>query len=329
MIIVLSSVLLTGCHLKHDWQEATCTEPKTCFVCNKTKGEPLGHTWEEATCTEPKTCSVCGKAKGETLEHAWQEATCTEPKTCFVCGKTEGEVLEHAWQEATCTEPRTCSVCGKAEGEALGHTWKETACTEPRSCSVCGVTEGEALGHAWQEATCTKPKTCAVCSVTVGEELGHAWQEATCTVPKTCSVCGATEGELAEHAFDGNGNCSVCHLRKIELTWENVRDYLKASCSTSSDGADYRVIVTITPTSSNYSFQDAQIHIGLNLERYNGEDIILSLDTPLDFNFNDREHYYDLGKDGCLTIEGHFPKDYDLDSHSPLFLWPKGYCIAE
>lgn len=31
--IGLVSILLTGCCLTHDWQEAACTTPKTCSVC--------------------------------------------------------------------------------------------------------------------------------------------------------------------------------------------------------------------------------------------------------------------------------------------------------
>lgn len=301
--MTLSGVLLTGCHLKHDWVEATCTEPKTCTVCDKTKGEPLGHTWEEATCTEPKTCCACGKTKGEALGHTWTEATCTEAKTCSVCGQTEGKALGHTWQKATCTTPKTCSVCGGTEGEAAGHDWTEATCTTPKTCKRCNATEGEATGV-------------------------HTWQEATCTAPKTCRTCGATEGELAGHVFDENGTCLVCHLRKMELTWENVEDYLDVSCSTRSDGANYRITVTVTPKSDRYTFQDAQIHIGLNLQRSVGGQIELLGDAPLDFNFDDREHFYDLGSDGRLTVEGHFPKEYELD-YRPLLLWPRGYCIGD
>lgn len=47
-------LMLTGCH-NHEWQEATCTTPKTCLTGGETEGEALGHTWAEATCTEPKT----------------------------------------------------------------------------------------------------------------------------------------------------------------------------------------------------------------------------------------------------------------------------------
>ena len=243
--------------------------------------------------------------------------------------KQEDDSEETGQENVLAEDDGEPAATGIDKGEELGHTWEEATCTEPRTCSVCGETEGEALGHTWIEATCLTPKTCSVCGETEGETQGHTWQEATCRDPKTCTVCGATEGELAEHAFDWDGTCSVCHLRKIELTWDNFYDYFDASCSQSSDGSNYRITVTITPTSNNYSFQDVQIHIGLNLQRSNGGEIELLYDAPLDFNFNDLEHFYDLDKDGCLTIEGHFPKDYELDFYRPLALVPRGFCVGE
>lgn len=66
-IMSIMSILLTGCCLSHDWQEANCTIPKTCVKCGEIKGEALGHDWQEATCTEARTCSVCGETEGEAL----------------------------------------------------------------------------------------------------------------------------------------------------------------------------------------------------------------------------------------------------------------------
>lgn len=86
--------------MKHEWVEATCTEPRTCSAGGETEGEALGHTWVEAACTEPKTCSVCGETEGEALGHEWQEATYESPKTCSVCSLTEGEPLPQPYAEA-------------------------------------------------------------------------------------------------------------------------------------------------------------------------------------------------------------------------------------
>lgn len=89
LYIMGAFLLLAGCGCKHEWTEATCTEPKTCSLCGETEGKPLGHTWEEATCTEPKTCAVCGITSGRANGHDWENATASSPKKCKVCGLTE------------------------------------------------------------------------------------------------------------------------------------------------------------------------------------------------------------------------------------------------
>lgn len=50
---------------RHVWKDATCTEPKTCLLCDATEGEPLDHDWKFATLEAPKTCARCGETEGE------------------------------------------------------------------------------------------------------------------------------------------------------------------------------------------------------------------------------------------------------------------------
>ncbi len=125
ILIIGSCFLLTGCHMNHEWQEATCTQPSTCTIGGETEGEALGHSWVEATCTEAKHCSVCGEVEGETLEHTWIEATCAMARHCDVCGETEGEALPHTLTEANYQQPATCTVCGGTEGEPLPAYFEE------------------------------------------------------------------------------------------------------------------------------------------------------------------------------------------------------------
>ncbi len=99
MLAVSLMFMMTGCCLSHGWQEATCTEPKTCSKCGETEGEALGHTWQDADCTEPKTCSVCQETEGEALGHTLSEATYWEAAVCSVCGETVGDVLTPAFEE--------------------------------------------------------------------------------------------------------------------------------------------------------------------------------------------------------------------------------------
>ena len=87
---------LYGCGCKHEWQDATCTEPKTCSKCGETEGKALGHDWTVATCTEPKTCSRCGQTEGDSLGHTWSEWTVTREATPTVKGEKK----------------QICSICG-------------------------------------------------------------------------------------------------------------------------------------------------------------------------------------------------------------------------
>ncbi|MBQ8825138.1 MAG: zinc ribbon domain-containing protein [Ruminococcus sp.] len=153
------------------------------------------HDWVDANCIAPKTCSICGKTEGLPLGHDFSEATCTKDSVCSLCGEIGAKALGHDWSEATCTEDAICKTCGEHGDKAIGHSWKNATCLEPKTCTNCGKTEGKANGHKWQEATCDKPKTCSVCKETDGKELGHDWAAATVSAPKTCRRCGETTGE--------------------------------------------------------------------------------------------------------------------------------------
>ena len=72
----------------HEWEAATCIQPKTCSLCDEIEGEALGHTegdWEiesadsvEATAEYVKSCTYCGTA----LDYK------TEDLTTFVAGES-------------------------------------------------------------------------------------------------------------------------------------------------------------------------------------------------------------------------------------------------
>ena len=209
---------LSACGCKHEWESATCTDPKTCSLCDETEGAPIGHEWDAATCTEAKTCINCGAEKGDPLGHKWKEASCTEAKTCSVCGTEDGDPLGHTWTAASCTEAKTCSVCGTVGEAALGHKWTEATCTTPKTCSVCDVTEGDVLPHTYKEsvekeATCRtdgkKRFTCADCGDTYTEAFAHAVYTAT----DIYDMYETSVGEILTYTKNGAeyaiGNCFV------------------------------------------------------------------------------------------------------------------------
>lgn len=184
--------------LEHSFIDTDCSSPQVCKICGHTE-KPLGHEWEEATCTQAKTCRRCNATSGEPLGHEWAEASCTEAQTCKRCGASQGAALGHTWVEATCTEPRHCTTCGITDGEALGHDWGTATCTDAKICKRCGESEGGAQGHAWVEATCEEAKHCRVCGAVEGTTLGHDWSAATCTTSKTCKRCKRVDGKPLGH----------------------------------------------------------------------------------------------------------------------------------
>ena len=76
----------------HEWEYATCTEPKKCSICGMTSGEPLGHNWVPASCLMPKHCKICGASEGTAAGHQWVDATYSSPKHCTACNQTSGTV---------------------------------------------------------------------------------------------------------------------------------------------------------------------------------------------------------------------------------------------
>lgn len=72
VLLMALTLLLTGCACSHQWDDATCTLPKTCAKCGETEGAPLGHVWTEATSTTPAICLVCREMKALPLPASGQ-----------------------------------------------------------------------------------------------------------------------------------------------------------------------------------------------------------------------------------------------------------------
>ena len=235
--------------------DPTCTEAGyTTYTCACGKEyvadevAALGHNWNNATCTDAKTCIRCGITEGSALGHSYNAVvtapTCTNvgytTHTCAICGDSyvtdEVAALGHSYErvtvDPTCTEAgytlHTCA-CGDSyvtdEIAALGHTWTDADCDTAKTCSVCGATEGSALGHSYEsvtvDPTCTEAGyttyTCSVCGDTYAEEiaaLGHNYEVAV-TAPDcvnggyttyTCCNCGdsyvADEVAALGHSYE-------------------------------------------------------------------------------------------------------------------------------
>lgn len=210
-VIVLSGIIFYTSY--HKWNEATCETPKTCSICKKTDGEPLGHKWVKATCETPKTCSVCKKTEGEPLGHKWEEATCKTPRTCSVCKKTEGKPLGHEVSKWTTIKESTCSKDGLKEG----------------TCSRCKETVSESLDKVAHTTGDWEVKTNCVISaqavVTPGEEV------------QKCKSCGK-ELNSREYTIELTTSQRNAILKAYERvnSWHCGRDYLINELLVSDDG---------------------------------------------------------------------------------------------
>ena len=215
IILLLALVFALTAYAETAWVCAVCHRQvqaslgNTCPYCGAKRHV---HTWQEATCTEPKTCTACGETEGNALGHTWQEATCTEPKTCTVCGATEGALSGHQWDEgtvlyeATCqkigVKRSACTVCGATQLEEIpvdpanhvGGTEvkgrRDATCTEDgytgdTYCKSCGelISKGNAVpaaGHQWDEGTIIEEATCRSFGVR----------------SFACLICGAARNEV-------------------------------------------------------------------------------------------------------------------------------------
>ena len=55
LMVFMVLLMLSGCGHTHEFEDATCTEPKICKVCGETDGKALGHSIDIGLCNK------CGK----------------------------------------------------------------------------------------------------------------------------------------------------------------------------------------------------------------------------------------------------------------------------
>ena len=142
-LVGLAGVWALTC--RHQWAEASCTEPKTCQRCGLTSGELGEHQWVNGSCTNAGFCVLCSENQPQPAGHEWVDATCQQAKQCQVCGANEGEVLPCEYQNGACI------YCGET-GELVWipqtgdryHTNPD--CSNMIDPSVVSIAEAQSLG---------------------------------------------------------------------------------------------------------------------------------------------------------------------------------------
>ncbi|BDZ76419.1 hypothetical protein [Claveliimonas bilis] len=137
VVLIIAGIVIYTCY--HRWNDATCTEPRTCSICGKTEGEPLGHKWNSATCVKPQICKVCKETKGKALGHdpeTW--LTVTEP-TCTAEGEKEA-TCKRCGENLTEKIPMTDHTPGEwtvVKDYKVNRDGTVTPGTQSVCCSVC------------------------------------------------------------------------------------------------------------------------------------------------------------------------------------------------
>lgn len=113
-IIVVIILFATHVICIHKWEEATCTETKTCKICGKTEGKALGHSEAEWKVVEEPTCSKIGR-KHTKCKRCGEELTKEIPKLAHTEGEwsiTKEYEINPDGTVSAGDETLTCSVCG-------------------------------------------------------------------------------------------------------------------------------------------------------------------------------------------------------------------------
>ena len=113
-LLLVSLRIISQCErkCKHEWKEATCTEPKTCTNCGETEGNSLWHDYV-GNCEEYGRCTRCGDTLPTKYSHRY-EGNCEKHGTCIDCGQISPEPLEHIWNGNIHTGDMSCSRCKKS-----------------------------------------------------------------------------------------------------------------------------------------------------------------------------------------------------------------------
>ncbi len=119
----------------HTWKTEWSTDGDKhwheCTVCGKKNGETV-HTWVDATCTEAKTCEICDTTEGDPLGHKygeWTNFNINQHQRVCEHDKSHVEKENHKWDAGKVTKKAT----EKAEGE------------KTFTCTICEGTKTESI----------------------------------------------------------------------------------------------------------------------------------------------------------------------------------------
>lgn len=182
---------------EHDYIDATCETPKTCFECGATSGDPLGHKDED----HDHSCdNDCGET--DMGEHS-DSATDTDHVCDYGCGAVLNDCVD-----SSDDDNHNCDVCGKAN--VTQHDYSEQIMNNSTLKNTASCNEAETYYYTCNCGDVSESET-----FTSGTALGHSYvleseTAATCDSPASATykcACGDTYtekiGDKLEHNIDG------------------------------------------------------------------------------------------------------------------------------
>ncbi len=240
--------------LGHEWKDATCTEPKTCTLCNATEGTPNGHTGGTATCQAKAVCSSCKKEYGGFGAHSYDQSSWDykdaegHAHTCSTAGcNAHDAVVPHISSgAATETDPEICTDCLYVITPATGHVvhtpeseWAYDSDKHWHECTGCESQEFNPAIHTYDNSCDT---TCNICPYT--RSVTHIYNDLKRDAEShwyECAVCHDKDLTSVEAHKGGESNCgasAICGVCSLEYGEPNAAKHTSSEFiyTTNNDG---------------------------------------------------------------------------------------------
>lgn len=245
------------------WQEATCTTPKTCSVCGKTEGEPLGHSWgawrttKEPTTTEDgvkeRTCSRCGDV--ETVTIKLNGSVISSNGLLFIPLENNTYAVDTAILDISGTVIIPSEVLGKAVTQIRSYCFTDCASIKEVILPDTITTIGE--GAFYQSS---------VKSINIPSGVTHIGRECFYEAKSLSSVKFGENINLFEIPYGCFKYCSALNITQIPNGVIHIGDYAFYGCATGGSLTISESVISIGEGAFQYCSKLKKVTIGEGCE---------------------------------------------------------------
>ncbi len=215
-------------------------------TCMYACGNPCkeGHTWNEATCTTPKTCSVCEATEGTALGHDVQEYNVTTAATCLWEGEEQGNCVR-------CNESQSKKIEKKPHNQG---EWKVTI--SPTS-SRAGIREKYCISCGEKIASESFTMTAEEIKAELIKECeAYSYQEIARNPDKYKGKKAKFTGKIMQVMEDGNTCAYRINITRGTYSWDDTIYALYTRQDSSESRILEDDIVTLYGTlAGNYTYE--------------------------------------------------------------------------